>query len=63
MRAKPADERARPAPEDLEMTLFVSLFFFTYGSMHAVVFRALHRATALRLQQPLQASTPRSQQA
>ena len=30
------------------MTLFVSLFFFTYGSMHAVVFRALHRATALR---------------
>ena len=30
------------------MTLFVSLFFFTYGSMHAIVLRALHRATALR---------------
>ena len=30
------------------MTLFVSLFFFTYGSMHAVVFRALRRATGLR---------------
>ena len=31
------------------MTLFVSLFFFTYGSMHAIVLRALHRATALRV--------------
>ena len=30
------------------MTLFVSLFFFTYGSMHAIVLRALHRATAFR---------------
>ena len=48
IRLQPADERARAATEDLEMTLFVSLFFFTYGSMHAIVLRALHRATAFR---------------